>query len=54
MARDSSLRPLVVGATLVLVGLWLRSDPQCGRGCRTVAEHLIKHGFEEFFRGFAT
>lgn len=41
---------LVAGGT-VLVGLWLLSDPKCGRGCRTVAEHLVEHGVKDFFTG---
>lgn len=36
-------------AGLVLAGLawWLLSKPQCNRGCRTVAEHLLEHGIED-------
>jgi hypothetical protein len=33
---------IAVGA--VLLGLWLLSDPDCGLGCQTVAQHLITHG----------
>jgi hypothetical protein len=39
---------LVAGGT-ILVGIWLLSDPRCGRGCRTVAEHLVEHGLKDFF-----
>lgn len=28
----------------IAVGLYLLSRPQCVRGCRTVAEHLLTHG----------
>ncbi len=39
---------LVIGGT-VLVGALLLSDPRCKRGCRTVAEHLVQHGIQDFF-----
>lgn len=39
---------LVIGGT-VLVGALLLSDPHCQRGCRTVAEHLVEHGVQDFF-----
>jgi len=35
----------------VVVGMWLLSNPRCKRGCRTVAEHLITHGIDEFLAG---
>jgi len=28
----------------VLAGLYLYSKPECERGCKTVAEHLLTHG----------
>jgi hypothetical protein len=34
---------------ICLFGLWLLSQPRCRRGCRTVAEHLLEHGLEDFF-----
>ena len=37
----------------VLVGLWLLSNPRCARGCRTIAEHLVAHGIDEFLAGLA-
>ncbi len=39
---------LIIGGT-VLVGALLLSDPRCKRGCRTVAEHLVEHGIQDFF-----
>ena len=36
----------------VVVGMWLLSNPRCKRGCRTVAEHLVTHGIDEFLAGF--
>lgn len=37
----------------VVGGLWLLSNPRCTRGCRTVAEHLLAHGIDEFLAGLA-
>ncbi len=50
MAKKSEGAFLTAGA-LVLVGLWLVSRPQCNRGCKTVAEHLIEHGISDFIGG---
>ncbi len=50
MSREASAGALA-GLLMVAVGLALLSDPQCGRGCRTVAEHILQHGLEDFFRG---
>lgn len=38
---------VVIGGT-VLVGALLLSDPNCKRGCRTFAEHLVEHGIQDF------
>ncbi|HEV3480930.1 MAG TPA: hypothetical protein VGR97_01230 [Candidatus Acidoferrales bacterium] len=40
---------------LALAGLgWtLLQDPKCKRGCRTLAEHLLSHGIEDFLSGLA-
>jgi hypothetical protein len=35
----------------VLFGLWLLSDPHCRRECRTLAQHLVEHGIDEFLAG---
>jgi len=35
---------LVGGAVLVLFALWLSSNPDCDRGCQTMAQHLAEHG----------
>ncbi len=44
MSKADSAALIAVGA--VLLGLWLMSDPDCGLGCQTVAQHLITHGFK--------
>lgn len=31
------------------VGILLLSDPNCKRGCRSVAEHLLTHGIDDLF-----
>ena len=38
---------IVFWAVLSFIGLVLSSKPNCNRGCKTVAEHLITHGFDE-------
>jgi hypothetical protein len=30
------------------VGVAMLQDPKCQRGCRTVAEHLLSHGIDDF------
>ena len=44
---------VLLGLGLFAAGLWLLSNPNCDRGCKTVAEHLLGHGIEDFFKGFA-
>lgn len=54
LARIESGAKLMKGFWIlasVLGGLWLLSNPRCTRGCRTVAEHLLTHGIEEFLAG---
>ncbi len=40
---------LLLSLATVGVGIWLTRNPQCDRGCKTVAEHLIEHGLRDFF-----
>jgi hypothetical protein len=35
------------GLLAFLVGLVLTQRPNCRRGCRTIAEHLLTDGFDE-------
>jgi hypothetical protein len=35
------------GVGLIAVALILASRPNCNRGCRTVAEHLMEHGISD-------
>lgn len=36
-----------LGLLLFVLGLLLLQKPNCQRGCRTIAEHLLTHGFDE-------
>lgn len=38
---------LLFGVLTFLVGLALLQRPNCRRGCRTVAEHLLTDGLDE-------
>lgn len=42
---------ILTGVGSIFFALWLASNPRCNRGCRTVAEHLLEHGLDEFFAG---
>lgn len=37
----------LLGLLVFLVGLALLQRPNCRRGCRTMAEHLLTDGFDE-------
>ena len=39
---------VLISGGICLLSLWLLSRPKCRRGCRTVAEHLLEHGLEDF------
>lgn len=39
-------KAVLIAAGVILLGLWLASDPDCGLGCQTIAQHLITHGFK--------
>ena len=39
---------LVVSSAVLVIGLVLLSQPKCHKGCRTVAEHLVEHGIQDF------
>ena len=44
-------KTMLVGLGVVALGLWLRSEPKCRRGCNTVAKHLVSHGIKKFVAG---
>jgi hypothetical protein len=37
-------KAILLAVGVIFLGLWLKSRPDCGLGCRTVAQHLIAHG----------
>jgi hypothetical protein len=39
------------GAGLLLLAAFLRSRPNCGQGCQTVAQHLTAHGIDSIIAG---
>lgn len=47
MSKNDQKKLFVAGG-IIFIGILMLSDPQCDRGCRTVAEHLLDHGIEEF------
>lgn len=48
MAKDQKI---ALGTTLVVLGFLLLMRPDCKRGCRTVAQHLVEHGLEDLIAG---
>lgn len=40
---------LAVGLILALIGYGLLKQPNCNRGCRTIAEHILNHGLGDIF-----
>lgn len=38
---------ILLGFLLFLLGLVLLQRPNCRRGCRTIAEHLLTDGLDE-------
>jgi hypothetical protein len=50
MAKAST-NVLATGVAFVLVAWWLSSRPNCNRGCKTVAEHLLEHGIRDIVLG---
>ena len=49
MANDKS-NILTIAVIAILLGAVMLSDPRCDRGCKTLAQHLIGHGLDFFFR----
>jgi hypothetical protein len=39
------------GLLVSLAAIWLLSQPNCKRGCRTVAQHLLEHGIRDIILG---
>ena len=39
---------LIFWLMIIAFGLLLLRNPRCNRGCKSVAEHLLTHGLDEF------
>jgi len=44
-------KKILTGLGLVVLASWLLSNPRCNRGCKTVAQHLLDHGLDDFLGG---
>lgn len=44
-------RMVLAGFGVAVAALILMSRPNCKRGCRTMAEHLLEHGVDEIIAG---
>jgi hypothetical protein len=44
-------KQMLTGLGLLMLAGFLLSRPRCNRGCRTVAQHLIEHGLDDFLGG---
>jgi len=52
MTRITKKESYLMWTGLTAVGLfWLASNPNCNRGCKTVAQHLAEHALEDFLGG---
>jgi len=38
----------LIALALIGAGVLLLQDPKCNRGSKTVAQHLIEHGIDDF------
>ena len=45
--KKSDQQLLTVGAVLLGAGLILSRNPNCNRGCKTLAQHLLDHGIDD-------
>ena len=48
----NSERIFWTGLGLLAVAAILASRPNCNRGCRTLAQHLIEHGIDDIVTAF--
>jgi hypothetical protein len=44
MSKNNQQVLMVLGG--IALGLYLLSNPRCGRGCQTLAEHLLSHSLD--------
>lgn len=43
---------IILSLIVCLVGLFLLQKPNCNRGCKTIAEHLLTDGLDEMIAAF--
>lgn len=43
----------LVALGVVFLFLWfvLTRNPKCGRGCKTIGQHLLQHGIDDILTG---
>jgi hypothetical protein len=41
----------VFGLIMAFAGYWLLQKPNCNRGCKTIAEHLVTDGLDDVVAG---
>lgn len=52
MARITKQESVLIWTGVAAAGFfWLASNPNCKRGCKTVAQHLAEHALEDFLGG---
>ena len=51
MRYPMSDKKILAGLGLMLLAGWMLSNPRCNRGCKTVAQHLLDHGIDDFLGG---
>ncbi len=44
-------KQVVMLVCIAMVGMWMLSSPRCNRGCKTVAEHLVRHAVDDLIAG---
>lgn len=51
MMKKSQQQMIVAGAVAIGFALLLSSSPNCNKGCKTLAQHLLDHGFDDLLGG---
>ena len=49
--KNSAEKLVVAGAVAIGVALMLSSSPNCNKGCKTLAQHLLDHGIDDLLGG---
>lgn len=48
--QEQLVGALLLAGTVFAFGSWLASNPNCRRGCQTVAQHPKDHAAKEFLK----